>query len=684
MADEGLKISQMTERAELTGEEYIPLVSGGSNYKAKAKLFGGQAVEELSETVEALGETVSGNTTAIAENAEAIESLEASVAGLQTGYCMASWAEDELDPEPVETVGDKGFLGKWDAYLLDTTDNGGETTKPVGKLKRNNWLRFDDGRFAPTVGITEAMRAECDAELYLDPSQGQKYCGAGEFDAEKFYTEHGMGQKLYTASGEEVGHILRPWETVETKYTIGIGRDDKVYLVDQLTGRSGKVWRGLSSRPIAFDGVDAGAYGLEPTAMSPGPICTVGGKARSFFFVYEGESNCQGSAGTNDLCQAFTGGRTWPRTADMSQIKDMDVARANNSAPDRPYPFAEGGYHALNTFVTAMEVLYGTKYLHSESMFGSGTSSNGNCTDFSSALANGGVRYRNGEGEFKYAKWNAQTDIYADTSGTKYSLSQIANQEAPKWQCLEAQMAASFAVETGMAEGVDFSFYGGTYRYYNVSGAEGLADGEMNAKVVKSVGFAFAGYDADGGSASWNGHAFLRASLIKGMDISGDIYAYWGGGMEAVGTCEHLQDETRTGNKVELYLQPDQRLWAHEETASKADGGSFEFEEYYMKVGESENLGNGYALARMGYTPWKTEKGGNIATGECYYGSDDNYWANALGTRTRLAVRSRGYAYTTTCSGRYLAALSAASSSHRAIGGSAQALIGSAAPPQAE
>lgn len=40
--------------------------------------------------------------------------------------------------------------------------------RPVGKLRKNNLLRFENGDFAPTVGITEEMRAECDVELYLD------------------------------------------------------------------------------------------------------------------------------------------------------------------------------------------------------------------------------------------------------------------------------------------------------------------------------------------------------------------------------------------------------------------------------------------------------------------------------------------------------------------------------------
>lgn len=702
---EDLKISQMTELQETTGQEELPLAHGGENYKVKvANLKKGLLTEAQADgkyqakgnyvTNNALGnyatktelggvqKTVTQNTEDIAANTEDIASLQAEVGAMQTGFCLGRWDEDELDPEIVERKGETAFLEKWDAYLLDTTDNAGETTRPTGKLKRNNWLRFADGRFAPTVGITEAMRAQCDVELYLNAEHTEKYCDAGAFDAEKFYNEYGMGQKLYDATGAEIGHILRPWETVETKYTIGVGRDDKVYLVDQLKGGSGKVWRGLSSTAHPYDGVDASAYGLEPTAMSPGPVCTVGGKARCFFFLYQGETNCQGSVGQAENCTVFHKQRTYPRVSDMNQVNDMKYARANNSDPERPYPFAEGGYHALNTFMTAMEVLYGTKYLHEASLFSSGTSSNDSAGTWGNTSSHGGIKI--GDGDASYHKWNEQTDIYYDAEGNRTHMSATVNKEAPKWECLEAQMAASFAVETGVAAGAEYKFYGNTYRWEAVAGVEVLADGEMNARVYKHIWYSLTAYDAEGAETEFPMEIYLRCGLIKGMNVSGDIFCYWGGGAELVGTCEHLQEEQRTGNKVEMYLQPDQRLWAYETAGSKADGGRFGFEDTYMKTGESENLGDSYALKRQPYTPWRTEKGGTIGTGECYYQWDNNYWGNTLGTRYRLALRCRGNAYYAACSGRNLHAYNGVGYAGWNNGGSAQALIGSAAPPQAE
>ena len=77
----------------------------------------------------------------------------------------SAWAEDQLPPEATESVGDKSLLPSWDFYLIDMTQNTGDKVRPVGKLRKNNLLRFENGDFAPTVGITEEMRAEWDVEL---------------------------------------------------------------------------------------------------------------------------------------------------------------------------------------------------------------------------------------------------------------------------------------------------------------------------------------------------------------------------------------------------------------------------------------------------------------------------------------------------------------------------------------
>ena len=660
------KISELGKLETVTGEEVALVEKGKKNYGLPLSLLAKASdLEEVNKSIESIRSDISD--------------LQ-----IQDNYGVASWSEDDLAPECTGFFGSWEFLNKWNVYLLDTTDNAGETTTPVGKLMRNNLFRFEDGSFAPTVGITEEMRSECDVELYLDEAHQQKYCDAGAFNAETFYNEHGMA-KLYNAEGVEV-RVLRPWETTETKYTIGIGRDDTVYLLDSLKGKSGRIWKGLFATPTVWDGIDISDYALPPTAMSPSPVCTIDTKPRSFFFLYEGETNCRSSEGQNNLCTMFQVGRTYPRTNDMNQVTNMQRARSMNADTSRSYPFSEGGFHALNTYVTAQEVLYGTKYLHKNTFFGSGISSNDTCNNESTWKQNGGVRYKlSSSGTWKYATWNTQGDIYYTADDHKRtSFSVMLNSEYPKEQCMESQMAVSYACEIGIQPGVEFEFYGGTYWYENVPNASGLSEGGMNVRVFKRMSTTFNAYDSAGAEQSWDVEVILRMSLVGGMNLSGDIFAYWGGGSENVGTYEIDTNTSNIGNPVDLYIEPDQKKWHNETVVSKADKGVFDFESRYRKLGTYTNLGNSYVLKREPYSCWKTENGGSISTGECHYVYDHNYWGSVLNSRYRIGLRFRGLATYGNCSARNVPAYSAASATARNFAGSAQALIAGAAPLQAE
>lgn len=610
-----------------------------------------------------------------------VEEITSELQLAKSDYGVAEWNPEELAPESVAFYGQKDFLTKWNFYLLDTTDNQNETTTPVGKLRRNNLLRFENGDFAPVIGITEAQRAECDVELYLDAEHTQKYCDAGTFDAAAFYNEHGMA-KLYNVEGAEV-RVLRPWETTETKYTIGIGREDTVYLLDNVVGTSGRKWKGVFSKPIFWDGIDVSKYPLAPTAFGPGPSCTVEKKTRNFLYLYKGESNCQSSKGQNNHCTMFYDQeKTYPRVNDMQQINNMTYARANNADVNAPYPFAEGGYHTLNTYITCLEVFYGTKYLHNPLMFGSGISSNDSCSNEENWLQNGGVKYKkHAETDWKYAKWGDQKDIYYDNSGKRTTFTVLINSEYPKEACMESQMAVSFAVETGVPENTEFEFYGYKYRYVSVPGTDGTAS--MNVRLYKFMSQTFTAYDAEGNEAEWDVEVILRMSLFGGVNLSGDIFMYCGGGYEQVGTCQFATSGSK-GNPIDLYLEPDQRKWHTEKTSSRDDLGTFDFERLYIKTGSCTNVGDGYSALRSSYSGWKQKAGGSISTGECYYTWDNNHWSTKLNQRMRIAARFRGYASFSACSPRHLSATYAVTYGARNHGGSAQALLGSAAPLQAE
>lgn len=602
-------------------------------------------------------------------------------------YCVGYWDKDSLNPESLDTLGDVSLLKKWDFYLLDTTDNANKTTLPVGKLKRNNLLRFEDGSFAPTVGITEDMRAECDVALYLDNSQTTLYCEADAFDAEAFYNQYGMTQKLYDGTGKEV-RILRPWETTETKYTIGLGNGITYYLLDNIVGKSGKKWKGVFTSPVTWDGIDIAPFKLEPTAISPSMVCTVGNKTRCFFYLYEPDNNnCKSAKGVSNICSMFYNGRTYPRVNDMNQINDQNWSRANNADVTLPYPFAEGGYHALNTFISCMEVLHGTKYLHNANMFSSGISSNDTCSNEDTWKANGGIRYKlASDGTWKYGNWSSSpSDMRYNSSNGNTHFSNFLNQEHPKEQVMESQMAASFAVETGVSEGVEFDFYGEKYWYKNVTGVNGLADGEMNVRVYKPMKETISAFTPTGEAADFDVEVILRMGLCGGMNLSGDVFAYWGGGYEQVGTCSVLNAESRVNLPVDLYLQPDQTKWLKEDTVSKNDLGKFDFEKSYISLGRTVNPGDSYVSDRHSYTPFKKAKGGSINTGECFYAWDSNSWSNTLNQRCRIASRFRVSSTYSSCSPRSLLAHALASHSSRLNAGSSQALVSvSATPLEAE
>ena len=636
----------------------------------------------------------------VVTNESNIVTLQAKVSRLElfhdtSRYAVAAWDNDDLNPVAIEFQGNKKIVDDYKFMLIDTTDNTRKTTA-WKELMRNNLLRYSDGSFAPTVGITQDMYDECATNaLYVAGEDGSytevyasgSYDASAEWDIDKPLIHAGGNERaLYKLESDgttytAVSHKLRPWETVETKYTIGIGMDHVVYLLDNVKGQSGKTWQGLFLDPVTWDGIDVTPWKLEPTAISPCPVCTVGGKSRAFFYLYEGESYCAGYSIYG--CTMFKDGRTYPRHTDMQQVTTMNFARANNADNTLPYPFAEGGYHALNTYNNALEVLYESRYIHGASMFGTGISSHDSSNNETNWLANGGARYRQkGTETWTYGNWGTTMNFYtASDLKTKPAITTCVNGEAPKEQCMESQMSFSYAMEVGIAEGEKFNFYGNEYWYKIVSGTTGVD--KMNVRVYRIKSGTANLYNASGEQVEVEIEACLRMSLFGGANLSGDVFSYWGGGYEQVGTCINTTGGS-IGNPVKLYIQPDQLKWMRETSITKDDFGSFDFEREYVFSGDYKTIGNSYAKSRAPYTGWKTANGGSTSNGMCFYEWDYNYWSTKLNQRVRIAARFRGYAYDAYCSRRSLAALFSAALTSRYYVGSAQALIDAAGPLQAE
>ena len=669
-----------------TGGGAIP--GGGGNGGGT----GGGASVEIAQTTGQSATAVMSQK-AVTDKVTAVESkvtaVEAKVDELMLGsseHVAAAWDYSSDSPKALKVVGNKDLVDLR-MFVLDCTDNTGESTKPVGVTKRNNLFRYEDGSFAPAVRITEEQRAECDVELYRKPGGSEliKYCNAGEYDAAKFVEEFGVNEKLYTKDGKEV-RVLYPWETTDKKYTHMVGTQQTLYYISAAKGTSGKLWSGIFTAQQQWDGINA--LELLPTAITPSPVYCIKDtdgkyKTRCFFALEagldEGQVHSAGSAGIGNLITAFKGGRTYPTTNGINQLKNAEWARNNNADPARTLPFAEGGYAARDLFVSYLETKYGRKDLHNANFFDGGISSNNSVTNETSWLQYGGVRYKIGDaGDWTYNRLNSHPNFCYDNQKNKAYWSILLNSGSAKEQCMESQIAASWAVEAKITEGQHFQMYGGEYWWKRVPGTLGLFDGRMNARIYKLVKTKFSAFNNEGGSVQVEAEIVLAMSLYEGMKLSGDIWEYWGGGAETVGNSNDQSTSGSLGELLEHYLQPDQSEWATETGTSINAGETFGFEKTYIKTGTSKDM-IGYAKRRVAFANCASEAGGNLITGECFYTYGNSYWGSALGKRVRIGFRLCGFAAGGACSVRSLHGYDEVTAGYANTGGSAQARLPQAA-----
>lgn len=628
-----------------------------------------------------------------------IESLKESVGILETGspFYVAAYAQGTNDSVPLFSQGNPEICKKFDFFLLDTSDNAGEYTTPVGKLMKNNLLRFANGGYAPMVGITQAMHDECMTQaIYTKDAEGDTYSEAytaGAFDPDAQWeidkaliVEGQEATPLFKLEGDAyipVSHVLRPWETTETKYTVGIAAAQDLYLLDNVKGTSGRYWKGIFTEPRIWDGIDLSKFKVARTAIGPCPMTTVVEdgvtKCRCFFYLYEAaHNNCKSNPGLIPNNPFYNKDRHYPRTIDVQQVTNMNWGRANNADTTKSYPFAEGGWWATNAHIIALELLAETRYLHQANLFGSGISSNDG-TNASNFYTSGGARLRvKGDEAWLYKTFGANcAPYYYNANMGATDMSNLLTQYRPKEAAMESQLAASMATELGIAptESADaintFKFYGDTYYYMNVPGFAGLQDGDMNVKVYKVQTADVEGFNEAGEATTFEFEFVFRMSLFNGANLSGDIWGYNGGGLEMVGTRE---TDAIIGHHVDVYLQPDQKQWHHDSTARKSVGESWDFEKTYLKVGEYDTLGDSYTLERMSNSPVRIKKASNISQGENYHMWDNCYWASK-GQRGRMRSLFRSRSDYSNCSARSLNANIGVLYTYTASGGSFQALI---------
>ena len=622
-----------------------------------------------------------------------LEQSVADLGGTSDAYYYASQDTSQPSPDLVNPQTNASIQLLQDMYrpfIVDHTEaKEGVEVMPADELKRNNWLRYANGKFAPAVGITEEMRAECDVELYLDAEHTEKYCDAGKFDAERFYNQYGMTQKLYDASGNAV-RILRPWETTSKDYSIMVGDPSGTYLIDGYSTKEGEqdiMYKGISKSYREVAGCKP-RY-LAPTLLAPCHATSVTGsdgkvRFRSFPFLYNaGDNNTKGGFNADFGVKMFYDNGCYPRVNDVNQITSMQYARNNNADKTKPYPFAEAGHHAYNTFIIAHELLYGTNYINNpDTLFSTGTSGVGGFAENDEAgwRKYGGIRVKAGnDGQWRNLLWQSNpTFMCKDANGTKINanMTVFVNNDFPKWREMEAQLVLSFASELGIQENTEFEVYGQKYRYITPSKAKGLADGYMNAIVYKVVPAEWQGYDTNGNAVTWKMEANLRQGIIDGLTTSGDIQHYRGGGYEQVATNHFTSITGQTGqNDMDLYIETDQRKWHSETVDNKLNLGVFDFEGQYEKVGHLTNVVSGWLKKRVPHTPFYKMMGGQRNTYVSGFNSNENWYSSTVNQRIRLSVRLGGYASWDSAGSRSLVAANSVRHTARNNGGSAQCLF---------
>ena len=478
------------------------------------------------------------------------------------------------------------------AYLVKCED--GVNVEIIGKLKNNNWMRFEDGTLAPTT--------------------------VNSAEEDKGYNiMYGWTQTIHTIENAKVGD-----ETVA------------------LFGEEPFEYNGLQSVPIP------------PTLICPGIPAVVDGKFRSMYFTYRaGEGGSDGYLGITSFNRPD---RTYPRTG-LSQFTTNDYAVAHNADKAKTVPFAPlMDWHLLN-ITNALMNKFGTVYLHDPEKFGAGISSNTPYVSGPIVRRATGITCRvNSEDAYIYQKLSETPSFCIDENGTKKNWSEIISKYHSRMECLEIQMTLSYAAENNIEPGVAFRLNDANYMYYNIPGAKTLLEGEMNAMLAKEVALKnVSAYDISGEPINISEiYVRLQTSAVYGMDlVSVDVLQYAGAGIEKV---MEIEDATSGGstNPIKCYLCREQDKLTLNKDYVKDAGQLFDFQESpdYSYIGTLPS-GSGYFTDLIRGTRLGTLKKGSLADNTAYI-DRSNYTSQAVGKVVRLGHRVRGFGASSSASARYV------------------------------
>lgn len=508
---------------------------------------------------------------------------------------------------PAYQFGSNQIANRLSAYVIKR--NADDTITVLGKLKKNNWNRYEDGSLAPTTVNDSA------SDLGYD-------------------IVYGWNETLHTIENATVGS-----EQIS------------------LFAESPFTYKDLSSREI------------KPTGICPSLPTLKDGKFRCMYFKFAATS---GKKGQSDIINLVRADRSYPVT-DLNQQTTNTNAMAKNVNVANTIPFAPIMDWNLLNITNALFNKFGTVDLHALNMFGGGVSSNEAVNASTWLTVTGIRHKIGGAGTWTYDNLGATPNICYNTTQSKTNWNTWISLEYPRMRTLEIQMALSYAAENNIAPDTNFSFDGETYWYKDVPGTTTLLQGEMNAKLFKQYNLSFNAYDTAGVSTPVVAELVLQSSAVYGIDlVSADVFQYAGAGIERVANIADATAGNNTNNICDIYLCTDQQYIDVTTPTSKASGDKYAFETnaHYEKIGTTNQVSSYYVKPYRG-TRLGSVSGGSLHV-NAMFNELANYSSGTVGQKIRMGHRVRGYGTWGYCSSRSLLASAPSSTAARYFAGGFQ------------
>lgn len=393
----------------------------------------------------------------------------------------------------------------------------------------------------------------------------------------------------------------------------------------------------VSDSPFTYDGEQA-KY-IPPYGVCVDFSIVKSGVQRS---IRDNTHTGSGAAGIGGVSY-LSDGKGCP-IASVSRFGYEGYARAKNPDNTKNIPYANDFQLDHRLWMSLLFIKFQTKDLHAQSILGGCISSNDGAPNASTWGTRTGVRVTETGGAFSYYLL-ASSRFRATSEGANQTFSAVLNNNMPMLKMFEMQLALSYAKANGIATDTQFTYDGSTYSYVNVTGSNGINDGEMTARVRKLVTVSFTGYDGVNNVAVENmviDYCLEQAIVCGKIAGWGNCYV-WTSGLDFV--CDGSN-----ANLYSIYQTDDiEKMTTDTDVTEKDPGQKFAFENTYDLIGTHAH-GSGYHLQLYDNSLIGKTTGGGLHTGECAY----QYFTggSSAGMVARRGAFRGGAASYTTCAGR--------------------------------